>query len=136
MAQTAGFKGKIKHATSLIGSYTAIDGIKSISVTRNRAEIDISDLADDDGWRRFIAGMGDISVSLDGSLISGDTQQDALMGACANGTTVFLQVLPNGTHGFKGEFLITSFNPSAGMDNEATVSVTARLTGAPTSVTP
>ena len=131
---TAGYLGKAKHATTLGGSYTAIDGIKEVSFPLKRASLDTSDLKDDSGWKTSIVGMAEGDVTLSGDWLPADTQQAALRTAFINGTSVFLQVLPDGTNGYKGEFYVTGFDIQPSMDGLASISVTARLSGAPTAV--
>lgn len=134
MAQTAGYKAKLKHATTLGGSYTSIDGVTNVSDSDSLDELDISDLKDDDGYRRFILGLRGNTISFDLDESYGDTQQDAIRTAYTGRTVTFLQYLPDGTTGYKGEFWITSYNRSTSVDGKATASVTARLNGAPTPV--
>lgn len=134
MAQTAGYKAKVAHSTTSGGTYTTIDGVKSVSVKRNRAELEISDFADNDGWKRFISGMAEITVDISGDRDTASTQQEALLTAILNGTTVFLRILPDGVAGFRGEFLVNSFDPSDAMDGTDQFSVSLRMTGAPTAV--
>lgn len=134
MAQNAAYLSKLKHATTLGGSYTAIEGATTASMDMSIDELDISDLKDDDGWRRFIMGLGGSSISFDMDVVEGDTQQDAIRAALTGRTTVFLQYLYDGTNGFKGEFYITSISYSSPVDGKASCSVTARMTGAPTAV--
>lgn len=134
MAPTAGYLNKIKHATTLGGSYTAVAGLNDVSVSRNGEKYDISAYADNDGFRRFCAGLKTLEVTGSGSYLVGDTQQDAIRTAHMNGTTTFLQVLYDGTNGFKGEFLVDSFDVKPPMNDRVQFSFKASMTGAPTTV--
>jgi predicted secreted protein len=134
MSQSAGYLATVKHSSTLNGTYTSIDGTTSASDSDGIDELDVSDLADQDGFRRFIMGLRGVTIQLEQDLIYGDTQQDALRTAFAARTTVFIQYLPDGTNGAKGEFFVTSINKSTPVDGKATASVALRLTGALTAV--
>lgn len=134
MPQNAGYLSKLKHATTLGGTYTSIEGATTASLDMSIDELDISDLKDDDGWRRFIMGMGGGQITFDMDVVEGDTQQDALRTALTARTTVFLSYLYDGTNGFKGEFYITNISYSGAPEAKSSCSVTARLSGAPTAV--
>ena len=134
MSQSAGYLSKVKHATTLGGSYTSVAGVTSSTLDMKADELDISSLADDDGWRRFIMGLGDATMSYDMDVIEGNTQQEAIRDALTDKTSVFLQFLYDGTNGFKGEFFITGISYSDPVDGKSTCTVSARLTGAPTAV--
>lgn len=134
MAQTAAYKGKLKYSSSLGGSYTSIDGVTSASDSSGIDELDISDLKDDDGNRAFILGLRGVTISADLDEIYGDTQQDAIRSAHGSRSAVYLQYLPDGTNGYKGQFWVTSYNRSVSVDGKATASATFRLTGATTAV--
>jgi len=134
MPQNAGYLSKLQHATTLGGSYTSIEGVTTASMDQSIDELDISDLKDDAGWRKFIMGLGGGQITFDMDVVEGDTQQDAVRAALTGRTTLFLQYLYDGTNGFKGEYFITNISYSAPVDGKSSCSVTARLTGAPTAV--
>jgi len=134
MAQSAGYKAKVKHSTTLGGTYTSIDGVTNASDNSGIDELDISDLKDDDGNRRFILGLRGVTLNFDLDESYGDTQQDAIRSAHTGRTVTFLQYLPDGTNGYKGEFWITAYNRTTGVDGKTSASVTARLNGAVTAV--
>jgi predicted secreted protein len=135
MAQSPGYLATVKHATTLGGSYTVIDGIKSVDDPSSREKIDISDFKDASPRRKFIQGMFDpTTLSLEGDRIVGDTQQDALKTAHDAGTSVFITVLPDGTNGYKGEYVVDSFNVKAGIGGAVSLSVQLTMSGAPTAV--
>ena len=47
---------------------------------------------------------------------------------------VVLQMLPDGTNGYKGEFYITNLKFDGPMDGASKISFTAKMTGAPTAL--
>jgi predicted secreted protein len=138
MSETAGFKGKLKQASSLGSSgaeagYTAIDGVTDVSGPLARAMLDISNLKDDDGFKRFIYGMAERKLSVKGKRIVGDTQQDALRDANEDGTVTYVAFEPDGTaaSGRKFEVLVTSFDETAGMGGTVDFSAELQMNGAP-----
>jgi predicted secreted protein len=138
MAETAGYVGKLLHASSLGSSgaatgYTEVDGVTSVSGPLARASLDISNLKDGDGFKRFIPGMAERTLSVSGKRIFGDTQQDALRDACEDGTVTYVGFQPAGTaaSGRKFECLVESWDETANMDGTTDFSASLKMTGAP-----
>lgn len=134
MAPTAGYLAKIKRAATLAGAYTNVAGVEDVTVTRNGEKVETSAYADNDGYRRFMLGIKTIEISADSSYLVADTEQDAIRAAHTGGGTTFLQVLHDGTNGFKGEFVIDSFDIKPDLSGKVKFSFKASLTGGPTVV--
>lgn len=133
MAQTAGYKAKLQYAASDSG-YASIDGVTNLSVSDGIDELDISDLKDDDGYRRFILGLRGATISFDMDESYGDTQQDALRSAFAARTLFYVKVLYDGTNGFKCSGYLTAYNRNGAVESKASASLTFRVNGAITVV--
>jgi len=138
MSETAGYKGKLKQASSLGSSgaesgYTTVDGVTSVSGPFSRALLDISNLKDDDGHKRFIYGLAERKLSVSGKRIVGDTQQDALRAACENATVTYVAFLPDGTaaSGRKFECLVSDWDETSNTDGTTDFSCSIQMNGAP-----
>lgn len=136
MAATAGKKLRVKVATTSAGPYTAVVGIKSASMKRSGATIDVTTLADTDIVK--ILGLRDASYSLSGNWEMDTTGQKLIRDALANDTALFVQFLPDGgttpNVGFQQEVKVASYDVSGDAAGEVTVSIELQGSGAITSV--
>lgn len=115
--------GKVATSTTLGGSYTECDGIKSYTLSCTNADLDTTDFKDTTGAMTKILGLANTSISLEGDLEAGDTGgQAALITAFTTKAQVFLEILPDGTNGFKVGGFITKFEIKAGVADTVGVS--------------
>lgn len=120
-----------KSAVFKIGANT-IQGLNDGSISVNGESIDVTTFASG-GWITRIAGLKSAEISLSGFLETGDTNgQTAIRTALINGTSVTCSALMDGTAGWTGSFLVTSFEVSAAVDGEVGVSISLESTGAVT----
>lgn len=133
MAQSAGYKAKIKYAASDSG-YVSVTGVTNVSVNDGIDELDITDLASDSGNRAFIMGLRGATLSFDMDEVYGNTEQDAIRSAYAARTLFWVEVLYDGTHGFKCAGYITAYNRTDSVDGKAMANLTFRVSGAITVV--
>lgn len=131
MAATAGKKLRVQIATTLAGSYTNLVGVKSASLKRGFASIDVTTLTDSDAVK--IQGMRDASLSISGNFELDTTGQKLIRDAIQNGTQLFIKFQPDGgtTAGINStvEVIPTDYSISADASGEVAVSISLECTG-------
>ena len=124
---TAGFSGDVDISAN--GStFNALNGANSVTVTKGRTMLDITDFEDDAVNR--LAGLKDSSVSLSGHYIYDDTAQAALETAEAAGSAIYVRYLFDGTNYVQVQGLVESFEISATPDGTVEFSCTVQATTA------
>lgn len=109
-------------------------GLNEGSITINGETIDVTTFASG-GWIEKMQGLKSAEISLSGFYLSTDaTGQTALRAALLNGTSVTMSALLDGTTGWTGSFLVTSFEDGAAVDGEVSRSISLESTGAITAV--
>ena len=132
---TAANTATVSVATSLGGSYSNLVGAKDFTDSNTLDAIDVT--AFDDGIDRTrIVGLRDNEVSVSGTWQSSGTGFGRVTSAfySSTPTTVFLQVLKDGTNGYKAEYWVTKFDVKGAVDGAVTVDITFSRTGASTAV--
>lgn len=120
---------KVSTTAGGAGAYTTVDEIQSVDFNESGASIDVTKF--DDDWISRIQGLKDCKWSLKGFWDPADTNgQLAIRNAWLNDTELWVQILPNGTTGFKQQVLVSSFNISTGVSGVAEVSIDLEGTGA------
>jgi predicted secreted protein len=131
MAATAGKKLRVQIATTLAGPYTNLVGVKSASLKRGFASIDVTTLTDSDAVK--IQGMRDASLSISGNFELDTTGQKLIRDAIQNGTQLFIKFQPDGgtTAGINStvEVIPTDYSISADASGEVSVSISLDCTG-------
>lgn len=129
----AGNKTVVKVGTTSTGPFNKIQGINDASHSVEGSVQDVTSF--DATWVKQIMGLRSGSFSLSGFYEGADaTGQKVIRDALINGTTIFLQILPDGTTGFAQEVLVSSFEVGASVDGTVTVSISAEGVGAVTAV--
>lgn len=122
-----------KNAVVKIGTNT-IAGLNEASFSASGETIDTTTF-NSNGWKEKMQGLKEFSMSLSGFYEPNDTNgQVALRDAWLNGTTVTVDYLVDGTNGFQGSYLVTSFEIGSGVSGEVSVSIELESTGALTIV--
>lgn len=132
----AGISGKsflLKYCATSGGSYVTVADLTQASFTVNGEVLDITAFAAT--YAANIAGIKSLAISGSGFWASGDTNgQVALRAAFLADTDIFLQFLPNGTTGFRAQFLLSSWEIGAEVKGTVPVSFAGVGTGAITAV--
>lgn len=125
MAAIAGYGGKVKQGTNTVGE-----------VSNWELDISVADLDtttfDSGGWEESIAGLKSWTVKLEVKWDMSNTAQKALQDALLGGTTVSLDLYPNGTgtSKYSGTVLLTSLKVTTPVDDLVTGSFEGKGTGA------
>lgn len=129
----AGRSSLVKVATASAGPFTTVQGIKSITFSRDGALIDTS--AFGATYKQSLRGMLDATFDLQGNYLKTDTTgQGVLDSAFTNGTDVWIQYLPDGLTGYQMQATITKFATDSGVDKEVSLSISGNQTGGVTTV--
>lgn len=132
----AGIYGKsclVKYCSTLGGSYTTIADLTDATFTIDNEVLDITAFAAT--YTSKLAGLKSWKVSASGFWSSGDTNgQVALRAAMLADTDQFLQFLPNGSTGFKGQVITSNWQIGAPVNGVVSVSFDAEGTGSITAV--
>lgn len=132
----AGISGKsflMRYCATAGGAYVTIADLSQGSFTINNEALDITAFAAT--YESKVAGLKSMAISGSGFWNSGDTNgQVALRAAMLADTDVFLQFLPNGTTGFRAQFIVTSWEIGAEVKGTVPVSFSAVSTGSITAV--
>jgi predicted secreted protein len=132
----AGHQALVSAASSVSGSYAALDGIKQFSVSDSRDLLDITDFRDAI-VRARIAGLRDYQVTLSGEFEPSDTGYQTLKGCYEAGAIASISVLYNSsvTAGFGYPIVIESMEISAGVDGTVEVSLSGSASSGTTPFT-
>lgn len=131
MAGTSGknFRIKVSPTAGGAGVYTAVADIKSASMSRDGAQLDITSFSDSDIKR--ILGLRDTSYDISGFYNSADTNgQNVIDSAATNGTELWVQFLPNGTAGWKQQVVVNKFAVSSSVSGTNDLSISLQGNGA------
>ena len=120
----AGHQTLVSAASSVSGSYAALDGIKQFSVSDSRDLLDITDFRDAI-VRARIAGLRDYQVTMSGEFEPSDTGFLTLRGCYEAGVVASIAILHNTTttSGYGYPITIESMEISAGVDGTLEVSI-------------
>lgn len=110
------------------GTYQVMDGNINFSLSDGDTMLDITDFADS-RTRRRIAGLRDLSASLDGDLELTDTAYTIIKAKKAAGSPIGLKVLPDGTNGMCFSMLVESIERAASVDGKVTVKISLQHEG-------
>lgn len=131
-ASLPGFNAKLAVSTDGGTTYTDIGELREVTLTLEADEIDATS-KDSGSWREFIPGLKQWGGSAAGLYLQANAGQDAVYNALVNGTTVKLRFRPRagaGNDQFIGDAIITSYEPSAPLDDAIAVNIAFRGTGA------
>lgn len=131
MSATAGKKTRAKVSTTVggAGTYTTALGIKSASIKLGAEMVDVSSLGAGD-FKDKLQGLKDSQGSLSGNYEPGDTTgQGALRSSWLNDTECWIQVLVDGTLGFKVQIKVTNFSVDSDVGDKGAVTIDWEGTG-------
>lgn len=131
MAKLAGKQFLVKVSTTAggAGSYTAALGINDGTVNLSGTNVDVAEFGDT--WIERIQALKDASYDLKGFYNSADTTgQQALQSALINDTEVWIEMLPNGTAGFKQQVKVSKYVVGAPINGAISCDITLEGTGA------
>ena len=130
MALNAGRTALCK-ACATDGSFTTVSSMKLSNISRGYATVDSTAFADTAG--RALPTLGLFSGSMSGLYNNGDTGQAIVRTAITNRATCWIQILLDGTNGWKCECSVTEdFKMDASGGVEYTINFTAAGGAAPT----
>lgn len=130
MSATAGKKTVVKVSTTVggAGTYTAALGIKSASVKLGADMVDVSTMGP--SFKDKLQGLKDSQWTIAGNYEPGDTTgQGALRSAWLNDTEAWIQVLVDGTLGFKVQVKVANFSVDSDVGDKVGVSIDLEGTG-------
>jgi len=126
-----GNSSRVKVSTTAggAGTYTNVAEVRDWALNEAGQNVDVSNL--DAAYAQRIQGMKDLTWSVNGFWKPGDTSgQVAIRNAWLNDSELWVQVLPDGTTGFKQQVRVASFNITAGTDGAVEFSAELEGTGA------
>lgn len=130
MSKLAGkaFRVKVSTTAGGAGSYTAALGVSDGTVNLSGTSVDVSEFGDT--WMERLQALKDASYDLKGFYNAADaTGQMALQSAFINDTEVWVQMLPDGTTGFKQRVLVSKYVVGAPVNGVISCDITLEGTG-------
>jgi len=119
-------------------SYTALGGVKDVSISIGHATIDVSDF-DQPNWEEHLAGRGNMSLSVTCNYDEADAGQDIVRASCeaSPATQIYYRYRPVGSSSGVGmEYIIKgtidSLDDTSSDGSAAEMSFSVTATGAPT----
>jgi TP901-1 family phage major tail protein len=111
-----------------------VGGQRGASLSMSADEIDITH-KDNDGYKAYLAGLKEWSISCDGLVFTSDAGYNALFDAFIDGTEVEIQLKNEaGTFAYQGKVAIASMDFDAQYDDALTYSCELRGAGPLTKV--
>jgi TP901-1 family phage major tail protein len=98
-----------------------VAGQRGASLSMSADELDITDKTTR-GYKSFLVGLKEWSISCDGLVCIGDTAYDALVAAFLAGDTIEIELKNDDTFGYKGTVAIASMDFDAQYDDALTYS--------------
>ena len=130
MAQAA-YTKLIKVSTDGNTWYT-VSGVNDASISRGGEVLDDTAFEEShDGFRSRLIGLRDWSINASGDYDGSDTNgQLVILSAWENGTALYVQYLPDGTNGVKGQCVVESFEQSGDVAGKEQMSFVLQADGA------
>ena len=98
-----------------------VAGQRGASLSMSADELDITDKTTE-GYKAFLVGLKEWTISCDGLVCVGDTAYDALVAAFLAGETIEIELKNAGSFGYKGTVAIASMDFDAQYDDALTYS--------------
>jgi predicted secreted protein len=131
MAKLAGKAFRVKVCTTSGGSFVAVLSIHDGTVNLSGASIDVSEFGDT--WMERLQGLKDASYDLKGFYNAADTTgQTVIQSAFLNDTPLFVEMLPDGTAGFKQQVLVSKYTVGSPVNGVISCDITLEGTAAAT----
>lgn len=130
-----GYSTAVSVATGLSETYAAFDGAMDFTIGDSADVLDKTDFADS-RLRRKLMGLRDITMSISGDLEPSDSGYMRVRATYESGETLYVQILGDGTNGYKYAMVVESLERSATVDGKVAMSVSLQHEGssAPTVV--
>jgi TP901-1 family phage major tail protein len=114
---------------------TAVGGQRGASLSMSADELDITD-KNTTGYKKYLVGLKEWSISCDGLVCNGEEGYDALFDAFIKGNIVQVQFKQkDGTFGYQGPMVIASMDFDAQYDDALTYSCELKGAGDLTTIT-
>lgn len=130
MAKLAGkaFRVKVSTVAGGAGTYTAAIAINDGTINLSGTSVDVSEFGNT--WTERLQALKDATYELKGFYNAADTTgQVALRAALLADSEVWVQMLPDGTTGFKQQVLVSKFNIGAPINGGVSVDISLEGTG-------
>ena len=99
-----------------------VGGQRGASLSMSADELDVTD-KNTIGYKKFLVGLKEWSISCDGLVVVGEAGYDALFDAFINGSVIEVQLKKkDGTFGYQGPVVIASMDFDAQYDDALTYS--------------
>ena len=98
-----------------------VGGQRNATLSMAADELDITDKTTE-GYKAFLVGLKEWTISCDGLVCVGDTAYDALVAAFLAGETIEIELKNAGSFGYKGTVAIASMDFDAQYDDALTYS--------------
>lgn len=120
------FSGKnfVFGVSTSTASFTTVDELNSFSMGHSAGNVDISEFTVN--YVKRIQGLKDVTYSISGFYDPADSNgQIKIRNALVNDTTLYCQVLPDGTttYGFQQEVKVSAFDLDTSVDGSVEVSI-------------
>lgn len=113
----------------------AVGGQRGASLSMSADELDITD-KNTVGYKKFLVGLKEWSISCDGLVVAGEAGYDALFNAFIEGTIVTVQFKKeDDSFGYEGEMVVSSMDFDAQYDDALTYSCELKGAGDLTKIT-
>ena len=133
MPSVAGKSSAIKVSTTTGGVYFSVAGVKSFSHSIDGTNVDDSEMGV--SYVQRIQGLKDGKLSIQAARRTDDTNgQSVILTSFLNDTDLFVQMLPNGTVGYKQQMRVSKFAVDASVEDKVNVSIELEGTGTITAV--
>lgn len=112
-----------------------VGGQRGASLSMSADELDVTD-KNTTGYKKFLVGLKEWSISCDGLVVAGEEGYDALFNAFIAGDVIEVQLKKkDGTFGYQGPVVIASMDFDAQYDDALTYSCELKGAGDLTQVT-
>lgn len=133
MPSVAGKLTLVRVSTTSGGAYSTVLGMKSVSHPFDAAMLDDSEFGV--SWVQRIQGLKDGKISLSGQRRADDTTgQNIIRTSFLNDSDLFVQVLPDGTNGYRQQMRVTKWQIEAQVDGIVNLQIEMEGVGAPVAV--
>ncbi len=129
MAENAAHLTQVGIHTALGGPYVEMSGVNSLSLTRDRTVLDITNFKDTSAHKLKIMGLKDTKLDISGNLDLADAPQSVLRSRYDDGASTFVGIEWDGSTVADGEFKVASYSESASVDG--VVEFSCSLEGTP-----
>jgi len=121
----AGYKGKPYISKDGGLTYLIISESKDMSISKNMSAIDTTSFDSIDGWKTFIEGLKEWTVSVESIYVPADPGQVDVLDGITEGSTLIFQYRPYNVSGqkyFEGAVLVTEWTLSNALEDAITIS--------------